>query len=105
MPVGVVRLNAEIAERSGQSQRTRSSPAQRHLVTTTTTRSCTLSPSQYNINRSVPEYIDGADGDFATAEELLSIYGRVKESREGENTFLLLILLTRFFKEFSFISV
>lgn len=57
-----------------------------------------MSPSQYNFNRSVPEYIrDGADGDFATAEALQSMAGRAKESREGENTFLLLILLTGYF--------
>lgn len=56
-----------------------------------------MSPSQYNVNPSVPEYIYGADGDFATAEALQSMAGRTKESREGENTFLLLILLTGIF--------
>lgn len=94
MPVGVVCLNVEIAERSDQSQRTHSSrgAARRHLVTTTTTRSYPCS---------VPEYIDGADGNVATAEPLQSMAGRVKESCEGENTFLSLILLAGFFLKFS----
>lgn len=39
----------------------------------------------------------GGDGDVATAEALLSMAGRTKESRKGENTFLSLILLTAFF--------
>lgn len=56
-----------------------------------------MSPSQFMFHRLVPEYIDGADGDVATVEALLSMAGRTKESREGENTFLLLILLTGFF--------
>lgn len=48
LPVGVVRLNAEIAEWPAQSQRS-TAPAQRHLVTSKTVRSCQISAILLNL--------------------------------------------------------